>query len=417
MSDDAQAARRGNHPYRWAILFGVWLIYAGFGVTISGIAPLVGPITNDLAISHGAMGLTMGAWPFVYIFSAMPCGVAIDRAGPRLGLMVAAVIMAVSGLARAMADDQTALFLAVAVFGLGGPLVSIGGPKLIALWFNERQRGMAMGVYITGPALGGIAALSLTNAVVMPWLDQDWRAVLTAYAAVTLATGVVWAAINLHPMARRVERDIAAAPRVSQLALFRELVGLRSVQIVLLMSVGIFFFNHGLNNWLPEILRARGMSAAEAGFWASVPPLIGVIASLTIPRFATAERRMAVMAALFAAATGSMTALLVTDGHGAIAGLVLQGFCRGTMMTVALLTLVDIPAIGPARAGAAGGIFFSAAEVGGVSGPLSMGLLFDATGGFTAGLMAMVGVSALLLVLVLPLRASLAASSLSTTGR
>ena len=251
----------------------------------------------------------------------------------------------------------------------------------------------------------------------MPWLDQDWRAVLTAYAAVTLATGVVWAAINLHPMARRVERDIAAAPRVSQLALFRELVGLRPVQIVLLMSVGIFFFNHGLNNWLPEILRARGMSAAEAGFWASVPPLIGVIASLTIPRFATAERRMAVMAALFAAATGSMMALLVTDGHGAIAGLMLQGFCRGTMMTVALLTLVDIPAIGPARAGAAGGMFFSAAEVGGVSGPLSMGLLFDATGGFTAGLMAMVGVSALLLVLVLPLRASLAASSLSTTGR
>ena len=96
MSDDAQAARQGNHPYRWAILFGVWLIYAGFGVTISGIAPLVGPITDDLAISHGAMGLTMGAWPFVYIFSAMPCGVAIDRAGPRLGLMVAAVIMAVS---------------------------------------------------------------------------------------------------------------------------------------------------------------------------------------------------------------------------------------------------------------------------------------------------------------------------------
>ena len=47
MSDDAQAAHQGNHPYRWAILFGVWLIYAGFGVTISGIAPLVEPITDD----------------------------------------------------------------------------------------------------------------------------------------------------------------------------------------------------------------------------------------------------------------------------------------------------------------------------------------------------------------------------------
>ena len=92
-------------------------------------------------------------------------------------------------------------------------------------------------------------------------------------------------------------------PRVSQLALFRELVGLRSVQIVLLMSVGIFFFNHGLNNWLPEILRARGMSAAKPGLGLGAAA-VGVIASLTIPRFATAERRMAVMAALFAAATG-----------------------------------------------------------------------------------------------------------------
>ena len=33
---------------------------------------------------------------------------------------------------------------------------------------------------------------------------------------------------------------------------------LRVVQIVLVMSVGIFFLNHGLSNWLPEILRAKG---------------------------------------------------------------------------------------------------------------------------------------------------------------
>ena len=166
-------------------------------MTISGIAPLVGPITDDLAISHGAMGLTMGAWPFVYIFSAMPCGVAIDRAGPRLGLMVAAVIMAVSGLARAMADDQTALFLAVAVWSRR----SVGVHRRSQVDRPVVQRTPARhGRYITGPALGGIAAIADQRGGHA--LADQIGAVLTAYAAV-LAAGVVWAAINLHPMARR----------------------------------------------------------------------------------------------------------------------------------------------------------------------------------------------------------------------
>ena len=395
------------HPYRWVILFGVWLVYAGFGIVVVALAPLVTPVTSELAISYGAMGLVMGAWPLVYIFSAMPCGSFIDRAGPRLGLMLATVIMAASGLFRGLADDHYTMFLAVALFGLGGPLVSIGGPKLIALWFDQRQRAMAMGIYITGPAIGGIAALSLTNAVMMPWFDHDWRAVLTFYAGITLATGVVWALINLHPMARSMERALAAETKAPQLEIFRALIGLKAVQIVLMMSVGIFFFNHGLNNWMPEILRAGGMTATAAGYWASVPTLVGVAASLTIPRFATQPRRMAILAILFAAAGAAALTLLTVTGPILAAGLVLQGLARATMMTVTLLVLVDIPEIGPKRAGAAGGMFFSAAEIGGVSGPLVMGLLFDTTGGFSAGLTVMTAVTLLLLVLVIPLRRQL----------
>ena len=396
-----------DHPYRWVILFGVWLVYAGFGIVVVALAPLVGPVTSELGISYGSMGLIMGAWPLVYIFSAMPCGSLIDRAGPRLGLLMAAAIMAASGLFRGLADDQYMMFFAVALFGLGGPLVSIGGPKLIALWFDQRQRAMAMGIYITGPAIGGIAALSLTNSVMMPWLEQDWRAVLTCYAGITLGTGVVWALINVHPMARNVERALAAETKAPQLEIFRSLIGLKAVQIVLLMSIGIFFFNHGLNNWMPEILTASGMSAAEAGYWASVPTLVGVAASLTIPRFATQRRRMAILALLFVAAGAAAVTLLTVTGPILTAGLILQGLARATMMTVTLLVLVDIPEISPKRAGAAGGMFFSAAEIGGVSGPLAMGLLYDSTGHFSAGLMVMTAITVGLLLLVAPLRQQL----------
>ena len=39
-----------------------------------------------------------------------------------------------------------------------------------------------------------------------------------------------------------------------------------AVRLMLIMAVGAFFFNHGLNNWLPEILRRGGMTEAQAGY-------------------------------------------------------------------------------------------------------------------------------------------------------
>jgi len=67
-------------------------------------------------------------------------------------------------------------------------------------------------------------------------------------------------------------------------------------------------------------------------------------------------------------------------------GLLLQGIARSALMTVLILTLVELPGIGDRYAGVASGLFFSAAEVGGMLGPLSLGLLYDFTGQFDAGL-------------------------------
>ena len=65
-------------------------------------------------------------------------------------------------------------------------------------------------------------------------------------------------------------------------------------------------------------------------------------------------------------------------------------------MTILILTLVELPSIGEERAGSASGLFFSAAEVGGVLGPLGLGLLYDATGTFRPGLLTLTGIAAAL---------------------
>ena len=67
--------------------------------------------------------------------------------------------------------------------------------------------------------------------------------------------------------------------------------------------------------------------------------------------------------------------------------------------------LVDIPGVGTERAGVAGGIFFSAAEVGGVGGPVLVGVVSDLSGGFSAALYMLTGMSVILLLLLFALRA------------
>jgi MFS family permease len=96
--------------------------------------------------------------------------------------------------------------------------------------------------------------------------------------------------------------------------------------------------------------------------------------------------------------------LHATPGPLLVIGLVVQGIARSSLMTVAMLALVETRGVGERHAGVAGGLFFSAAEVGGAGGPIVLGALYDATGGFDAGLWLLTALAMLLLLGALRLR-------------
>jgi len=384
--------------YRWALLGGLWLVYFCFGLIAASMAPLIPAIREDLGIDNAAMGAILGAWPLVYIGASIPCGILLDRLSPRISLLIGCGIIGLSSLARGLAENDLSLFVAVGLFGIGGPLISAGAPKLAAQWFTGQDRGFAIGVYSTGPALGSAAALALTASVLMPLLGENWRLVMFVYAGVMLVAGAAWFLIASHPnadsRAGKGDSHTAFSPRA-----LLDIVSLPGVQILLAMAVGIFFVNHGMNNWLPEILRHKGMDAVQAGYWASLPTIVGIFGSLIVPRYATPARRLALIALIFLGIFAAGLLLLGVSGPALLAPLVLLGVARTSATAIVMLLLIELPALDKRHHGLLGGIFFVAAEIGGVLGPLTIGVLSEASGAFTSSLWGIAAISALLLVL------------------
>ena len=383
-----------NNLTRWLVLAGVWLLYFSFGLNLASLAPLVTFIEADLQMSHSAMGAVLGVWQLVYIVASVPCGILIDRVGSRYAFTAGALLIAVSAIGRSVAGDYVQLLLAVGAFGLGGPIISAGAPKMIAGWFRGRERGLAMGIYITGFGVGSILSLTLTNSILMPWFNEDWRLVLRFWGLLTVLAGAVWFVISWLPAVR----DSKHTPIRIEGALVMPLLRLRSVQLVLLMSIGVLFFTHGLSNWMPELLRSGGMSVNQASLWAALPVVVAIAGALVIPRLASREHRYRVLLLLFLCTIGASVLLRAALGPVLVTGLILDGIARSSMTTVLILTLVETRGIGEERAGSAAGLYFSVAEIGGVAGPVMLGVLYDATGDFSAGLGLLTAVSMFLVV-------------------
>lgn len=392
--------------FKWVVLAGCWLLYFVFGLSVTSLAPLVGEITADLNLSRADMGLVLGAWQFVYIFLAIPVGFALQRLGAGRMLILAAAIIAVSGIGRSVADSHWALLAAVAVFGLGGPVVSAGVPQTVSKWFAGSQRGLAMGIYITAPPIAGIVTYSLTQSFLLPALG-DWRAVLRVWAICSVIAGVAWLLIWMA--GRRIAQQQPGADdalRAYRLADAAGLLSHRNTWLLLGVGAGVFTIDHGLRNWLPEILRSSGLSAEQAGYMASIAVVCGVAGALVFPAIAVAQRRRKVLMSMFVMAAAGCVLLQGWSYPLLVGGLILTGAASGAMMTISILALIEQDYVGPERAGIAGGIFFSFAEIGGVSGPVMLGLLHDYTGGFTASLYLLAAIAMVLCALVYLLQSS-----------
>jgi cyanate permease len=358
----------------------VWLPYAAFGLISRSVAPLVTPILSDLHMSYSEMGLVLGSWQLTYIVVGILAGSITDRFGVRRAVFAGALIMAASAVLRYFVTGFVPFLLTVAVFGAGAPLVTIGAPTAISHWFSGKSRGTAVGIYTTSPSVGGLIALAATNSLIMPLAGFSWRLTFVYYGLAALVISVIWLA-----WARNAVKP-GTPKRQSTLHMFLALAKVSRIRVLLICGLLGFATSHGLTNWLPKLFENRGIAAAQSGFLSSVPMFTGIFSVLLIPSLTPGRLRGIVVSILAAISVISILLLGLASGPAMYTGLVLFGISAFAIFPILMLMLMDSREIGTQSMGLASGVFFAIAEVGGFSGPLLMGSLLDATGGFLAGI-------------------------------
>ncbi|MBI4199816.1 MAG: MFS transporter [Chloroflexi bacterium] len=377
--------------FRWVMLALAWLVYAGFGMTTMTLAPLVDFITRDLHMNSTQMGVVLGSWQLVYIGTAFVLGTLVDRLGVRRSMVAGIVVIWLSLVLRAVAVDFFTLLAAVALFGVGAPLVSVGAPKITVLWFPPRERGVAAAAYSTAPILGMAFALMATNSVVLP-LVGHWRLTFVAYGLLLLGVAMLWW-LFARDAGARGEVGEEGAPVSGLRGELGTLLRLRTLRVVLVLGFVAFFLNHGLNNWLPTLLQEQGMSRGQAGVWAALPLVVGVFGLLLVLVVSGPGKRALLLATLLLTAAATTVGLTQMGGVPLLGVLVISGVARNPLLVLLQLSLMDAPAIGARRTGAANGLLFTAAETGGFAGPLLMGAMRDITGDLTAGTLVLAGLT------------------------
>ncbi len=385
------------------MLGGISLLYCCFAMVHFSTASLSSIMIEDLGLSLSEMGTIMGAWPLAYIFLSIPVGLLLDRFGVRYLLLFGIVVIALSAYLRVVALNHSDMFLAVLIFGLGAPCISIGTPKLIREWSSYEQRGLALGICTAMVATGSVLGLTLSHEL-LSMFDGSWRSTLNLYAKACGVSACLWALIISHPLCKFNGRSKSEESMNELWSGCVQLMRTPSIQATLVLSIGIFFYMHSTINWLPKLLMHinPGMSAAESAYWASLPVVVAIISAAFVPRLTSNDREIPILTLLFVIAFISCILLNASIAISVlIVALALVGIVRGALPPVASLLMMHMPAINQKNIGAGMGLFFAFGQIGGVMGPITFGYLAQHSGGFDVPLYFLAGVCMLLTALSL----------------
>ncbi|KPP96829.1 MAG: cyanate transporter CynX [Marinobacter sp. HL-58] len=305
----------------------LWLAGVYLRIPVLVAPPLAPFISDELGLSQALTGALTTLPILMLAVGSMPGSLAIAKLGPRNTLAMAMVIMVIGSAGRGLSPDTTTLMLASAVMGLGIAMMQPSLPALLPRWLEPKHLAIGSAIYMNGMLMGEFIGAGITLPVLMPLMDDSWRATLLAWSL----PGLLVAATLFLP-----RRDMARPVRKpSWLPDWKNPLTLR-IGLLLGLSGSLFF---GLNAYMGNLLKQQGNfdMLADALFWYNFAQVVASLVMLKMARYWVGRKFPIIVAASFSI-TGTIGTLLLT-GWWAIASATFMSLTAGIL----LILLVALP--------------------------------------------------------------------------
>jgi MFS transporter, CP family, cyanate transporter len=372
------AERAGGDPRATGgvlVLAGMLLVALNLRAAITSLGALLDEVRSGLALS-GVMAGFVTTLPTIAfaVFGALAPWL-VRRFSPARVLVAAMAALAV-GQALRLATGSALVFVATSALALAGIAVAnILLPMVVKQHFPHRT-GLVTGAYTVALTAG--ASVAAAAAVPVAHAAGSWRAGLGVWAVVAAVAVLPWLPSALRRAAgnrRSATRAAAGSP-------------IRPARTRLGWAMALYFGAQSLSGyavmgWLAQLFRDAGFAPQNAGLLLAGVTAVGVPVALVMPTVAARLRTLRPLVLGLSTAMGlSYVGLALAPHDGALLWVALLAVGQGAFPLI-------LAAIGLRARTADGTVALSAfAQSTGYAiaalGPLLVGLLYEATGGWMA---------------------------------
>jgi len=369
---------------RTLALLGIVLVAANLRTAVAALSPIVSQISTDVPLSATAIGVLGMLPPVCFAVFGIFTPVYTRRLGLENVLVLALTAMLIGHLTRGLAGSLPVLVIGSVVTFAGLGVGNVLLPPLVKKYFPDRI-GLVTSLYVTMLSLSTL----FPPLIAVPVADAaGWRVSLGLWVLPVLIALVPWVTMFVR---HRVQLTPGTVVEEAEPALVGRIWGSS-----IAWALAVVFATSSLNAyamfaWLPQLLiDTAGVTPAQAGTLLSVYAAMGIPCALLIPWLTARMKNVAGLVCLGAAVflIGDL-GLLLAPGTLTWLWVVLAGL--GPLLFPLVLVLINLRTRTHAGSVALSGFVQSVGYTLGALGPLSVALLHEVTGGWTAPLLFLIG--------------------------
>ena len=378
-------------------------------------------MNRDLGFSAAVYGMGSGLFFLSYTLLEVPSNLMLVRLGARVWIARIMFTWGVMSTAMMFVQGPVSFYVLRMLLGAAEAGFFPGLIFYLTHWFPARERGQAVGLFMTATAMAGVIGAPISSALLQlagafGLRGWQWLFLVEGLPAILLAP-VVWKGLTerpsdatwLEPAEREwLSNEIAAEQAHTAGAHVTFWAAARSgrlwaISIVYLCIVVAFY---GISFWLPQIMQSTsGLGSATIVLLSAIPYVAATAGLVVVGTRSdrTGERRWHLAIPCLIGATGFVLTVLVPPT------------LTNALITLSIAAFGIWGTLGPLwtwptsflrGTAAAGGIALvnSIGNVGGFAGPFLIGWIRETTGGFSAGFLTLAGflVAAAIITTLMP---------------